>query len=518
MPSKNPPKDTLKMPKSDWKQAAKNFFIGKEDHSEQGALNNIDLMDVEPVSTSILLGGNAEARSRQQIYAKYQVMLQDSFINSALRLHVTAALGGHESKGDIVFIECTPETEKDPTKKKIVDDLNTDLKTLLNANIYTLAFNAIGWGDSYGRVYAQDKVGVTDFLCDEMVLPPLVQPFEQGSRNAGFVIGTATNSSGVKLSTVQMVRVKMPRTLYTPQARVMQKAFKTAILEDDSNNLPYLPSLVGGSFLEGVEETYDRFKMSMAGLVGQRIQDGIDEALLTVNMSDMTLEQQKATMDNLGRMFNESAEQTAKAVKEGRSLLGKMRRFIPVWSEKQLVQLQGGTGSQRSGSITTEDVVFHAKQLTGALGIDLAMLGFADQLAGGLGEGGFFRVSAQVAERSRMIRNALTNTINDIIDIHLYKKSGLAFDANERLWSINFYSGISALENERQSTKLSAMNTGGILIQSLAQIKELGLPKDVVKHLLSTQMLLDENSANMVADGLASATPPQGEGAPDGGE
>jgi hypothetical protein len=269
--------------------------------------------------------------------------------------------------------------------------------------------------------------------------------------------------------------------------------------------------LVGGSFLEGIEDPYNHLIMSISGMVGQRIQDGIDEALLTVNMTDMTHEQQKATMQNLEQMFAETAAQTAKAVKEGRSLLGKLRRFIPVWSDKQLVQLQGGTGSQRSGSITIDDVMFHAKQLSGGLGIDLAMLGFADLLSGGLGEGGFFRVSAQVAERSRMIRNAVTQAINDLIDIHLYKKSGLAFSDADRPWAINFYSGISAQQKEAQDTKLSMMNTGGILIQTLAQLKELGLSPEVIKHLLSTQMMLDENSADLVAKGLANAKPPEGQ-------
>ena len=508
-----PPKKTAKPTESipSWVQWIKNVAIGKEDTPEADTLSNIDLMDVEPVSTSILLGGNSEARSRQQIYAKYQQMQQNSFINAGLRLHVTAALGGHESKGDVIFIECTPEAEKDPKKKKIIDDLNHDLKDLLNKNIYTLVFNAVSWGDSYARVYSQDKVGITDLMCDEMVLPPLVQPFEQGSRTVGYVVGTATNSSGVKLSTTQMIRVKMPRTLYTPQARVMQKAFKTAILEDDSSNLPYLPSLVGGSFLEGIEDPYNHLIMSISGMVGQRIQDGIDEVLLAVNMVDMTHEQQKATMENLPMMFSDTAAQIAKAVKEGRPLLGKLTRFVPVWSDKQLIQVQGGTGSQRSGSITIDDVMFHAKQLSGGLGIDLAMLGFADLLSGGLGEGGFFRVSAQVAERSRMIRNAVTQAVNDLIDIHLYKKSGLAFSDADRPWAINFYSGISAQQKEAQDTKLSMMNTGGILIQTLAQLKELGLSPEVVKHLLSTQMMLDENSADLVAKGLANAKPPEGQ-------
>ena len=351
-----------------------------------------------------------------------------------------------------------------------------------------------------------------------MVLPPLVQPFEQGSRTVGYVVGTATNSSGIKLSTTQMVRVKMPRTVYTPQARVMQKAFKTVMLEDDVNQLPYLPSLVGGSFLDGgVEEAYDNLMMALAGMVGQRIQDGLDEALLTLNMSDMSLEQQKATMTNIGTMLTNSAQQAAQAIKQGRPLLGKLRHLIPIWSEKQLVQVQEGTGSKRSGTISIEDVLFHAKQLSGAIGIDLAMLGFADLLAGGLGEGGFFRVSAQVAERSRMIRTAATQTVNDIIDIHLYKKSGLAFSAKDRPWVINYYSTISSLEKERQDTKLAAMNTGGLLIQSLAQLKDLGLGKDVTQHLLSTQMLLDENSAKLVADGLDKAKVTDNQGGENGG-
>jgi hypothetical protein len=55
------------------------------------------------------------------------------------------------------------------------------------------------------------------------------------------------------------------------------------------------------------------------------------------------------------------------------------------------------------------------------------------------------------------------------------------------------------------------MNTGGILIQTLAQLKELGLSPEVVKHLLSTQMMMDEDSADLVAKGLANAKPPEGQ-------
>ena len=148
--------------------------------------------------------------------------------------------------------------------------------------------------------------------------------------------------------------------------------------------------------------------------------------------------------------------------------------------------------------------MFHAKQLAGGLGIDLSMLGFADLLSGGLGEGGFFRVSAQVAERSRMIRNAVTSAINDIIEIHLYKKSGLAFSDNDRPWAINFYSGISAAQKESNDTKLAAMNTGGILIQTLAQLKTWAY-RLMWLSTYSHKMMLDEDSAELVANGLNAA-------------
>ena len=58
-------------------------------------------------------------------------------------------------------------------------------------------------------------------------------------------------------------------------------------------------------------------------MVGQRIQDGIDEALLTVNMSDMTIEQQRATMDNIKQMFDETAAQTHKRLKMDAHCLAK---------------------------------------------------------------------------------------------------------------------------------------------------------------------------------------------------
>ena len=143
--------------------------------------------------------------------------------------------------------------------------------------------------------------------------------------------------------------------------------------------------------------------------------------------------------------------------------------------------------------------MLHARMYAGAIGVDLAMLGFADQLAGGLGEGGFFRMSAQAAENSRIIRNALAEFIYHVIDIHTMSKYGMVFHPHERPFTVNFYGSISALEAEKQRTKADSMNSGMILVQAMQQMKDLGATEEMMQEFLSKTMMLDEDQAKMYA-------------------
>jgi hypothetical protein len=127
------------------------------------------------------------------------------------------------------------------------------------------------------------------------------------------------------------------------------------------------------------------------------------------------------------------------------------------------------------------------------------MLGFSEILSGGLGDGGFFRISAQAAERARIIRVALADFFNQVIDIHTMKRYGVVFPENNRPWNINFYGSISALETERQKTKADAMNAGLLLLQGIQMLKEMNAPKDVMHSFLSKEFLLDEDEAKLLA-------------------
>lgn len=460
----------------------------------------------DTLTTASLMGsGVVNARPRQAIYMKYQQMMADPVISGALRIHVTAALGGHETSGDVVFIEPTVQARGNAQAEKLVTEIGRELAPLLNRIAVTVTYNGVGFGDAYARLYTQKGKGVTDISVDEMMLPPLIQPYEVGNKTVVCEVAVGRKMRE-KLVMDQIARLKMPRMIYTAQPLAVEKAWRTHITENDAEKLPVMPSLAGGSFLAEAEGQYDKFVAAMQGLVGQRVLDSIDESMFTVETGGMTKEQQQTFTTSVIKMLTKSKSVADEAVKTGLPFLGRIRHILPVANTKQLVQVQGmNTGGGRAGTISIDDVMLHAKLLSGALGVDLSMLGFADMMSGGLGDGGFFRTSVQAAERSRTIRIALSEFFNHIIDVHMMYRYGHTFPADERPWQVNFYGSISALETERERTSQSALNAAMLLVQVLTMAKDAGLDEPSTAHLLERVAKLEKEDAKMYAKSIAKA-------------
>ena len=479
------------------------------DDGDQGGPGGMATAEAEfgydQVSVSMLLGsGRRSARSRTEIYSKYHYMMGDPIISTALRAHVTMALGGDEESGDTVFIDTLADAEKDASRKKIVEELKADLEPIFNRIAHQIGFNACGFGDAYARVYCRDNEGINDVYCDEAIFPPLVQPYCRGTQTIGYVV-SAGKKFTERLTIKQMARAKMPRMLYVAQTRVIDKAMRTTIAEDDVDNLPILPDLVGGSFLDGVEEAYDNLSATLVGLVGQRILNSIEESMVGVNLEGMTLQQRKEFMKSIKDMLIASKNYAAEAIKRGTPVTERRFHLIPTFNEKQLTRVEGFQGTSGAQSMSIEDVMFHAKLLAGALGIDLSMLGFSDMLSGGLGEGGFFRTSVQAAERSRIIRTCLDQFFNDLVDIHTLSKYGWVFDEKDRPFKVTFYGANAALEAEKQSSRERAMNTSSLMLTNLGILKDLGLDEAANQQIMERIMDLDEDMAEMLAKGLVAA-------------
>jgi hypothetical protein len=468
---------------------------------------------------SLLSSGKRQARSRQQIYEKFAEMEGDPIVSSALKLQVTSALGGHETTGNTVFIETNPVFSQDKRKVALAEEIAADLSPILNKISYSMAYTGAAFGDAYARIYV-DKRGVVDLCIDEMIRPQLVQPFEKGSRTVGYAVYIGERNFE-RLDISQLARLKMPRSQWIPQYGVIEKSLKIMITNDDMEGIPLMPSMVGGSMLYNAESAYDNLLASLLGLVGQRWLDSIDEQIFTVNLDSTTLEQQNTFTKSLIDMLKASKARADNALKEGKPIMERVRHVVPVFSEKMLTNVAPANGgaSGRGNNISIEDVLFHAKMLAGALGTDMSMLGFSDQLSGGLGEGGFFRMSAQAAENSRSIRHALSDFYHHVIDIHTLNRYGFVFDANERPYLINFYGSISALEAEKQKTKAEAMNAGMMLAQTIQLFKDMGASKEILEAFLSKTLMIDEDQAKLYAK-IVEMTPPMPpmEGEETGGE
>lgn len=444
---------------------------------------------------SLLSSGSRVARSRQAIYDKWALMESDPIVSTALKILVTAALGGHETSGDLIFLENKPDLSKTDRRNYYIDEIRADLIPLFNKIAYTSSYLASAFGDSYVRVHSNDK-GIQDLYIGELVRPTLVQPFERGSRTVGYAITTGERNFQ-RLDALQMARMKMPRTQWIPQIGVIEKSLRYSLEIDDADDLPLMPSMVGGSFLYSAEKPYDDLTSSLLGLVGQRWMDSIDEQVLGVNLNSMDKLQQQTFLDSVVKMLKKSKQIAENAVKRNRPVMERIRHILPVYNDKQLINFGGNNGGQRSANISIEDIMLHARLLSGQFGVDLSMLGFADQLSGGLGDGGFFRTSAQIGESSRIIRTAQAEFYDSIIDIHTYKKYGFVFEKNDRPFSINFYGSISSLEAEKQRTKADAMNGGLMLVQAMQQFKDMGATQEMMKQFLVQTMLLDENVAEL---------------------
>lgn len=445
---------------------------------------------------SLMRSGKRDMRTRDAIYDKWAQMEADPIISSALMLLCTAALGGHETTGQLVFVEPTARAREDEALADLVRETSDRLAPLFNRVAFQMAYTGAAFGDAYARVYCDDS-GVIDLYSDEMVRPMLVQPFEQGSRTAGYAVSIGERMFE-KLDSVQMVRLKMPRTQWIPQSGVFEKSLKLNLENDDVSRLPLMPSMAGGSLLYNAEEAYEDLVQALAGLVGQRWLDAMDEQIMTLQMESMTRDQQEKFARSVVDMLKRSKALADKAVQEGRPILERIRHVIPVFGEKQLTTINPASNG-RAAAISVDDVIFHARRLAGAIGVDLSMIGFADQMSGGLGDGGFFRVSAQAAERARVIRVALGECLERILDIHCLKRFGAVFEAHEKPWTVNFYGGISALEAERQKTRFEAIGTAQSMGAALQAFKDLGATPEMMQRMMSKQMGMDEDDAALLA-------------------
>ena len=467
-------------------------------------------------------------RTRQQIFTMWEIMQKDPQIAEALSLHVTAALGGHETTGDMIFI--TPHERvrgQGRRAKELRDKVEREARIIapiINRYAFSLARQAIGFGDSYARIYTDDKKGVVGLMNNRHTFPPLIMPFEQAGATVGFhaLEEEDRERSIAKLTPKQLLRVRMPRIETVPQMPMQVWQDKKTLIYDKRSDNPILPAEVGGSFLYPIEEPWQDVTISRAGLNNQQIADSVKQAFLTINMEGMPPNQQKKYRASIVKMLTNYRGQIEEAFKGGEALYGTKYHIMPQWSEKQILQSVGDL-SQRNMPLNEGLLMLNLRRLAGGLGIDLSLMGWADMLAGGLGDGAAFHTSAQIMRRSTLIRQACIDAFNHLMSIHWGIKHGEYFNSNEYPWQYDFYSDQNAAATQALNNKQNRANTTTVQAQAIQMLKDLGLDKETIQLILEDSMGYDIELAEKIATSItaqplldANGAPMQGDAMPVG--
>lgn len=434
----------------------------------------------EPGHSPLTTTGNKEGdvvslvRLPKDRFLKYDIlqeMAEDSTISSALNLHLSYALSTPTDGGMCMYLE--PIDEKDT---EYVKSLEREVLTPIARNAFNWGRVMATFGVNYIRPYAVPGKGITHFENNYFTTPRQIREFERSGQLAGFTsesLKQKPNGDEVRLAEPwTLVALKMP--MYTPDIYnepVNYTGEQYSLYSDAYSRSAIETQNYGTSILESAYESWTLMRQSIASLSASRVNAAMIDRIITAEMEGLDSGRAAEYINGIAQQFQKDRDNIIKhASKTG---------VVPTVINRILPSLSPGKGGLNIDTFSIdpniahiEDVMFHLKRMSGALGIDPSMLGFGDLLAGGLGEGGYFRTSIQAALIANMIRTAFSELVHRSIDIHTIFKDGKVWTDQTRPYRLKFHSVNTAMQIEEGQARESAANYATTLATVLDMIEQ----------------------------------------------
>lgn len=440
-------------------------------------------------------------------FAKYDIlqeMAQDSTISAALNLHLSYALSTPTDSDMCMYLE--PIDEKDTEY----------VKQLEREVVVPIARNAFNWGRimaiygvGYFRPYAEVGKGITHFECNYYTMPRQIREYERSGQLAGFTsenLKEHQDGSQVRLAEPwSLVPMKMP--LYTPDLYdepVNYGGEKYSLYSDAYTRTPIETQNYGTSILESAYESWTLLRQSIRSLSASRVNAAMIDRIITAEMEGLDSGRAAEYINGIAQQFQKDRDNIVKqADKSG---------IIPTVINRILPSLSPGKGGLNIDTFSIdpniahiEDIMFQLKRMAGTLGVDPSMLGFGDLLAGGLGEGGYFRTSIQAALIANMIRSAMSDAVHRSIDIHTIHKDGKVWTDANRPYRLKFHSVNTALALEESQANESAANYATTLATVLDMIEQSAIAQSpsLKSHFYTSVLKFDAEKSKVFISELA---------------
>ena len=434
-------------------------------------------------------------------YGILDIMASDPTIDCAVRMHIGNALAPKAETGEVFSIEsATEETNA------IVEDLRNTFQVMLHKELHEWAYGAAVHGTHFCRVYGKPGEGVSHVRSDYYTHPRFLTKYEQAGRLAGFA--TAWQGSVVKKGVVRLLDPWVFVEFKTPHWKVQPTIAPTAVdaipvdLGDDDYTRESLVESqdYGTSIIETAYQSWRDLLEAITSLNMSRKNAARLERLIGVNTGRLDPRKAADYLNMISRQIQSTDREMAKKSLRRGFVQTVLNHMIPIFGDtKGRLDVNSVQGSPDIMGL--EDVMFHVKRMCAALGSDPSLVGFGDMLAGGLGEGGFFRVDIKSAIVAQFIRRAVQEGIERILEIHVAYKYGKVFLPSEKPWRITFHSVNSALEREEQENREGRANFASGLASIVATLdpESFTVDKRALFHLLFVDgMKYDESKFDEV--------------------
>lgn len=439
---------------------------------------------------------------RLQKYNILETMAKSPTISTALNIHIAHALAPSKKTGQAFIL--SPKDGSDAEAVSRCEELTADLGAMINDGLPSWAMIMAIFGVSYVRPYAEQGRGITGIESSYYTLPHFVQEFYRGSQLVGFSGDYILDTHSLRrVITEPWNLVSMKNPYWTPQHKVIPVSYGTkgySLLSDQADKPLMETQNYGTSFLEYSYEPYLNLCASLAALKSTRNNAAKIDRLIALTTNTLDPVNAANYTRGVSQALKRHSDLVAQRSINANAIPTVLNHLIPVMGDgKNGITID--TQSIPADISGIEDVMFHLRQLAASLGIDATMLGWADQMSGGLGEGGWQQTAIQAALRANWIRQAAQRTIYRLLDIHLAYKYGKVYTETNRPYDVQFNSMNTAIQEEENRELDARANFVAVISQIMDQIQnnpKLAGSDAFMRYLFTEQLHIDDDTLNTI--------------------